>query len=131
MRARQEPSLRVVTTVTGARPDPLARSADTGDVPKRILIVAAVAVVAAVAAFAALDVVLAVGVAILGLTVVALVAAATDWEQHPTFEQRELERARRRAAKRERTAPARARDRAKWEAHQARKQAQQGGHHSS
>ena len=45
---------------------------------------------------------------------------ARDWDSHSTYEERELARARRRAEKWERGADARARDRASWEAHQAR-----------
>lgn len=93
--------------------------------PKRILLTAALAVVAAGGAFLLLDPVLAAAVTIVAVTGVGIVAAATDWEKHPTFEQRELERARRRAVKREKTAGARAKDRARWEAHQARKRAEQ------
>ena len=93
--------------------------------PTRILITAlvALAAVAAVAAFALLDVVLAAAVAITGATIAGLAAVAADWDRHPTFEQRELARARRRAVKREKTAGARAKDRARWEAYQAKKQA--------
>jgi hypothetical protein len=98
-------------------------------VPTRILLTAAVAVVAAVASFLLLDAVLAAAVTVVGLTVVVLMAVATDWDQHPTFEERELARARRRAAKHEKNAGARAKDRARWEAHQARKQAR--GSHPS
>ena len=65
--------------------------------------------------------VLAALLAIVGATLVAVVALAGDWDRHPGYEERELARARRRAAKRERTKAARERDRARWAAHQARK----------
>jgi hypothetical protein len=81
----------------------------------------AVWAVVTVLAFLVLSPILAAFITILGATLVVVAALAADWEQHPTFEQRELARARKRAAKRERTKDARARDRARWEAHQARK----------
>jgi hypothetical protein len=52
---------------------------------------------------------------------------ARDWDQHPTFEDREAARARRRKEKWERNADARARDRARWEAHQAKQAKKAGG----
>ncbi|MGY1601781.1 hypothetical protein [Geodermatophilus sp. SYSU D00815] len=72
-------------------------------------------------AFWLLHPVLAACVGIFAATLVVVAAVSGDWENHSTFEQRELARARRRAAKRERTKEARARDRERWEAHQARK----------
>lgn len=83
--------------------------------------------VGSAAAFALLDPVLASFVAIVGLCLWGVAALSRDWEQHPSFEQRELRRARRRAAKRERTKDARARDRARWEAHQQRKAGRSAG----
>ena len=74
-----------------------------------------------VAAFLLLDPILAAFVAIVGLCLWGVAVLASGWEQHPSFEQRELVRARRRAARREKTKDARARDRARWEAHQQRK----------
>ena len=71
-------------------------------------------------AFFLLHPVLAAFLSIMGLTAVAVAALAAGWERHPSFEERELARARKRAAKRERTKDARARDRARWEAHQQR-----------
>ncbi|MGY1809033.1 hypothetical protein ACI8AF_16815 [Blastococcus sp. SYSU D00669] len=88
---------------------------------KRWLLGGAVWAVLTGLAFWLLNPVLAAFVGIFAATLVVVVAVAGDWERHPTFEQRELDRARRRAAKRERTKDARARDRALWEAHQARK----------
>jgi hypothetical protein len=49
-----------------------------------------------------------------------MAAFARDWDRHSTFEERELARARKRAEKWERGKSARDRDRARWEAHQAR-----------
>lgn len=76
------------------------------------------------AAFAFLDPVLAAFVAIVGVTGVAAVAVASDWVRATTFEEREIARARRRQAKWDAGEEARARDRARWEAHQARKAAE-------
>jgi hypothetical protein len=73
-----------------------------------------------VVAFARLDWVLASFVVILGGTVLVMAVAASNWDQHATYEEREAARARRRKEKWERGAAARARDRARWEAHQAR-----------
>jgi hypothetical protein len=80
---------------------------------------AAVAVVS-VLAFVLLDPVLAAFVVILLVTGVGVAVLARDWDRHSTYEERELVRARKRAEKWERGTEARARDRAKWEAHQAR-----------
>jgi phosphate/sulfate permease len=94
-------------------------------VAKRWLVGGAVWAVVAVLAFVLLNPILAAFVAIILLTAMAVLVLAADWDQHPSFEQRELVRARKRAAKkavvRERTKDARARDRERWEAHQARK----------
>jgi uncharacterized membrane protein len=80
---------------------------------------AAVAV-GSVLAFVLLDPVLAAFVVILLVTALGVAVLARDWDRHSTYEERELARARRRAEKWERGKDARARDRAKWEAHQAR-----------
>jgi cell division protein FtsL len=96
-------------------------------VAKRWLVGGGVWVVVTALAFWLLDPILATFLAILLLTAVVVVALAADWDRHPTFEQRELVRARKRAAKRERTKDARARDRARWEAHQARRAERSGG----
>jgi Flp pilus assembly protein TadB len=95
-------------------------------VRKRILI--AVAVVAAIAllTYLTMDAILASFIVIVVAAVALVLVLGSDWEQHSTFEQRELERARKRAAKWERTAGARAKDRARWEAHQAKKAARDG-----
>jgi phosphate/sulfate permease len=83
----------------------------------------AVAVAGSVAAFLVLDPVIAAFVAIVLATVVVIAVLASDWDRHSTFEERELERARRRKEKWERGAAARERDRVKWEAHRARQEA--------
>ena len=80
---------------------------------------AAVAV-GSVLAFVLLDPVLAAFVLILLVTGLGVAVLARDWDRHSTYEERELARARKRAEKWERGKEARARDRAKWEAHQAR-----------
>ncbi len=69
------------------------------------------------------NVIVASGLAVFGLVLLLVLAMASDWDRHPDFEAREMVRARRRRAKWERTAGARARDRERWEAHQARKAA--------
>jgi hypothetical protein len=63
--------------------------------------------------------------AIAGLTLLVVAFLARDWDRHSTFEERELARARKRKEKWERGKDARARDRARWEAHQARQAAKQ------
>ena len=83
----------------------------------------AVAVVGSVAAFLVLDPVIAAFVAIVLATVVVIAVLASDWDRHSTFEERELQRARRRKEKWDRGAAARERDRVKWEAHRARQEA--------
>ena len=83
-------------------------------------LVAAVWAAGSVLAFRNLDPILAAFLAILGATAVVIAAFAHDWDRHSTFEQRELARARKRAEKWDRTKDARDRDRARWEAHQAR-----------
>jgi hypothetical protein len=83
----------------------------------------AVAVAGSVVAFLLLDPILAAFVAILLVTVAVIAGLASDWDRHSTFEERELERARRRKEKWDRGAAARERDRVKWEAHRARQEA--------
>jgi hypothetical protein len=80
-----------------------------------------------VGAFLVLDPILASFVAIFGLCLWGVAVLSSNWEQHSSFEQRELDRARRRAERRERTKDARARDRARWEAHQQRKAGKSSG----
>jgi hypothetical protein len=60
-------------------------------------------------------------VAIVGATIVVVLGMAANWDEHPTFEQREAARAAKRREKWERNKDTRERDRARWEAHQARK----------
>lgn len=81
------------------------------------------AVVAAgcAAAFVLLDPIVAAFVAAVLVTALGMAFVARDWDQHPTYEQREQARTRRRKEKWERGQAARDRDRAKWEAHQARR----------
>jgi hypothetical protein len=81
---------------------------------------AAVWAAGSVLAFGTLDPIIAAFLVILGGTAVVIAAVARDWDTHSTFEERELARARKRAAKWERNKDVRARDRARWEAHQAR-----------
>ena len=78
------------------------------------------AVALSVLAFLVLDPILAAFVAILLVTAVVVAVVARDWDQHSTFEERELARSLRRGEKWERNAAARNRDRARWEAHKAR-----------
>ncbi|TFV60494.1 UNVERIFIED_ORG: hypothetical protein E4P37_19450 [Bacillus sp. AZ43] len=91
--------------------------------PGRWMVWSLLAVVGSVAAFLLLDPVLALFVAIMLVTAAVLAFLARDWDRRPTFEERELERARRRKEKWERGAAARERDRVKWEAHKARQEA--------
>jgi hypothetical protein len=83
-------------------------------------------VVATALAFVLLDPILAAFAAILGLCLWVVAVLADNWDQHPSYEERELARARRRAAQREKNKDARERDRAKWEAHQQRKAGRSG-----
>jgi len=88
-------------------------------VPKRLLLLAVGAALAvSVLAFLTLSPVLAAAVLIGSLTLVAVGGLSAGWEEHPSFEERELARSRRRQEKWERTADARARDRARYEAYQ-------------
>lgn len=93
---------------------------------RRLVLGVLVWAVATAAAFLLLDPVVGTAVGIAGAVGLALAAAAADWERHSSFEDREMERARRREAKWARGAEARARDRARWEAHQARQAARAG-----
>ena len=80
-------------------------------------------VVVAALAFVFLYWVMALFVAIVGFTLLVVLAVASNWEDHSTFEERELVRARKRKEKWERNTGAREKDRALWEAHQAKKAA--------
>jgi hypothetical protein len=90
-------------------------------VARRLIGWGGVWLVGSIAAFLLLDPILASFLVIVGLCLWGVAVLSSGWEQHPSFEQRELDRARRRAANRERTKDARARDRDRWEAHQQRK----------
>jgi len=92
-----------------------------GGVSRRLTVWGGIWLAGSVAAFLLLDPILASAVAIFGLCLWGVAVLASNWDQHSSFEQRELDRARRRAANREKTKEARARDRARWEAHQQRK----------
>ena len=84
--------------------------------------IAAGVVVAAccAAAFLELDPIVAAFVAIVLVTGLGIALIARDWDRHSTFEEREQVRAQRRKEKWERGKGVRERDRARWEAHQAR-----------
>jgi hypothetical protein len=88
--------------------------------PKGLLVGGAVLTAGAVVVFLLVDPIIAAFLAIVGVTLLGIGAMARDWDQHSTFEDREQARARKRKEKWERTADVRARDRARWEAHQAR-----------
>jgi len=92
-----------------------------GGVSGRLVVWGVLVAAGSVAAFLLLVPILATFVAVVGACLWLLALLSSTWDQHPSFEQRELERARRRAAHRERTKEARARDRARWEAHQQRR----------
>jgi hypothetical protein len=86
-----------------------------------VLVLAAVVWAAAsVLAFRSLDPIIAAFLVIMGFTALVIGVLARDWDRHSTFEEREVARARKRKAKWEATKDVRARDRARWEAHQAR-----------
>jgi ribulose kinase len=97
----------------------------------RLLVPALGAVLAlSLLAFLTLSPVLAAAVLIGSLTLVAVAAAAASWEKHPSFEERERVRAQRRKEKWERSADARAKDRARFAAYQeavAKKAAEEQG----
>jgi hypothetical protein len=76
--------------------------------------------VGAFLAFRFLNPIVAAFLVIFAATVLGMAALARDWDRHPDFEQRELVRARKRAAKWERGQSARDKDRARWEAQKAR-----------
>ncbi len=86
-----------------------------------LLVGVVVTVVLAALAFLVLDVVIAAAVTVLLVTGLVIAALASDWDEHSTYEERELERARRRKEKWDQGTDARERDRRRWEAHQARR----------
>jgi hypothetical protein len=89
-------------------------------VTTRTVLWGALVVAASVLAFVLLDPIVAAFVVIVLLTGAVVAVLARNWDQHSTYEERELARSRRRAEKWARNEGARARDRARWEAHQAR-----------
>jgi hypothetical protein len=86
----------------------------------RMMLWSGLVAVVSVLAFVLLDPILAAFVVIVLVTGLVIAVLARDWDQHSTFEERELARSRKRAEKWERNKDVRARDRARWEAHQAR-----------
>ena len=86
---------------------------------KWTVVAGAVWVLLTVLAFLA-DPVLGACVLIFGGIGVVVVQLASSWEEHPDFEARELDRARRRKVKWEKGAAAREKDAARYAAHQAR-----------
>ncbi|MEI4272615.1 hypothetical protein TEK04_12865 [Klenkia sp. LSe6-5] len=87
---------------------------------KRVLIGAGVWVLLTAAAFL-VGPILGSAVLLFGGVLVVVAHLASHWGEGTTFEERELARARRRQAKYEANADKRAKDRARWEAAQARK----------
>ena len=94
--------------------------ADTGRVSIRTVLWGSLVAIVSVLAFVLLDPIVAAFFVILLVTAGGMVLLARNWDQHSTFEERELARARRRAEKWERNKDVRDRDRVRWEAHQAR-----------
>lgn len=76
---------------------------------------------AAVLAFLLLDPILATFGVVMVVTALAVGIAASDWDRHSTYEERETVRARKRGEKWDRNKSARDRDRVRWEAYLARK----------
>lgn len=73
-------------------------------------------------AFRVLNPIIAAALVIGAATVLVVAVVARDWDQHPGYEEREQARAERRKIKFAENQGARDRDRAKWEAHQARQE---------
>jgi hypothetical protein len=71
-------------------------------------------------AFVLLDPIVAAFLVTLLVTGAVIAYVARDWDKHPTFAEREQVRARKRSEKWDRNQAARDRDRARWEAHQAK-----------
>jgi hypothetical protein len=103
-------------------PGPAGREAPRSR-PKGPLIGAIAWILGSAVAFAVLDPILAAFLCILGLTAVGIAFLSSDWVRSTSFEEREAERVRRRKEKWDAGAEARERDRARWEAHQARRAA--------
>ncbi|MCW2705301.1 MAG: hypothetical protein JWQ37_3296 [Blastococcus sp.] len=91
-----------------------------GRVSMRMVLWGALVGVVSVLAFVLLDPILAAFLVIMLVTGAGIAVLARDWDRHSTYEERELVRARKRAEKWERNKDVRDRDRARWEAHQAR-----------
>ena len=73
-------------------------------------------------AFRVLNPIIAAALVIGAATVLVVAVVARDWDQHPGYEEREQARAEKRKIKFAENQGARDRDRAKWEAHQARQE---------
>ena len=86
----------------------------------RIVFWGALVALVSLLAFLLLDPIVAAFLVTMLVTGAVIAFVARDWDQHSTFEERELARVRKRSAKWDRNQTARDRDRAKWEAHQAR-----------
>ncbi|SDX75853.1 hypothetical protein SAMN05661080_01085 [Modestobacter sp. DSM 44400] len=90
---------------------------------KRVVVAGVVWVVVTVLAFL-VDPILGSVVGIFGATGVVVLSLGNSWDRHPDFEERELDRSRRRAAKKaenwDKNADVRERDRARYTAHQAK-----------
>ena len=92
----------------------------------RMVLWGALVAVVSVLAFVVLNPILAAFLVILLVTGAVMAVLARDWDQHSTFEEREAARARKRAEKWDRNQAARDRDRARWEAHQAKQAGRSG-----
>ena len=88
---------------------------------RRWLVGGGIWAVLTVLVFLLLNPILAAFITIVTGTVVVVLGLAANWEDHSTFEEREAARAVKRKEKWDRNKDARERDRARWEAHQARK----------
>lgn len=78
--------------------------------------------VGAYLAFRFLNPIIAAFVVIFAATVLVMAFVARNWDEHPSFEDREAVRATKRLEKWNRRQGARDKDRARWEAHQARQE---------
>jgi hypothetical protein len=76
--------------------------------------------VLALLTFRFLNPIIAAFLVIVAATVLGMSVVASNWDQHPTYEEREAARARKRSVKWARGQRGREKDRARWEAHQAR-----------
>ena len=102
--------------------DPLSgRSGILVPVNGRLVLAGVVWAAVSVVAFVAIgNVIVATGLVVFGLVLLVVLAMASDWDSHPDYEEREMLRARKRKEQWDRSAGSRARDRQRWEAHQAR-----------